>query len=308
MITGFMGIEYSTDEIRNGRFVDRTLENDYLQTRYDILRNPQRNIMNESMWRKNGEDARKYFLKMMEASNKRNEIKFFESDEDEESTSTVFTYNGEDNVPKNIKTVLIGDNAAEIKDGAFKDCSELSSFVMNEGLLRIGKNAFENCQKLTNVRLLDVDYIGDEAFLNCSGIASFEMGSNIQHIGMGALKNCSSLVGITIPPNVTFIGDYAFANCSSLKNATIMDGVTKLSAYCFQNCTSLEQVMLPSSIMEVGEGAFENCPKVEVYVPTMDMKEAEELLGVKMVAKAEDDDTIFKCDQGYIVRLFKDLF
>ena len=308
MITGFMGIEYSTDEIRNGKFVDRTLENDYLQTRYDILRNPQRNIMNESMWRKNDEDARKYFLKMMEASNKRNEIKFFESEEDEDSTSTVFTYNGEDNVPKNIKTVLIGGNVDEIKDGAFKDCSELSSFVMNEGLLRIGKNAFENCQKLTNVRLLDVDYIGDDAFLNCSGIASFEMGSNIQHIGMGALKNCSSLVGITIPPNVTFIGDYAFANCSSLKNATIMDGVTKLSAYCFQNCTSLEQVMLPSSIMEVGEGAFENCPKVEVYVPTMDMKEAEELLGVKMVAKSEDDDTIFKCNKGYIIRLYKDLY
>lgn len=307
MITGFMGIEYSTDEIKNGKFMDRTLEQDYLQTRYDILRNPQRNIMNESLWRKNNDETRQYFLKMMEASNKRNQIKFFESDE-EEPTSTVFTYNGEDDVPKNITTVLIGEHAAEIKDGAFKDCTELSSFVMNEGLLRIGKNAFENCQKLTNVRLLDVDYIGDEAFLNCSGLVSFEMCPDVQHIGMGALKNCSSLAAVTIPPNVTFIGDYAFANCSSLKNATIMDGVTKLSAYCFQNCTALEQVMLPSSIMEVGEGAFENCPNVEVYVPTMNMKEAEELLGVKMVAKAEDDDTIFKCDQGYIVRLYKDLF
>ena len=60
--------------------------------------------------------------------------------------------------------------------------------------------------------------------------------------------------------------------------------------------------------MKVGKNAFENCPNVEVYVPTLDMKEAEELLGVKMVAKAEDDDTIFKCNKGYIIRLFKDLF
>ena len=309
MITGFCGIEYSTNEIKNGRFVDRTLESDFLQTRYDILRQPGRKMMvDESTWIRNGEEARKQFLKMMEASNKRNEIKFFESDYDGETHSTVFTYDGQNEVPKDITTILIGDNASEIKDGAFKDCKELESFVMNEGLLRIGKNAFENCQKLMNVRLLDVDYVGDEAFLNCSGLVSIELGSNMQHIGMGALKNCSSLVSITLPPNVTFIGDYAFANCSSLKNANIMDGITKIPSYCFQNCTSLEQVILPSSIESVGDGAFENCPNLELYVPTLIMKEAEELLGVKMVAKAENDDLLFKCDKGYVVRLYKDLY
>ena len=87
-----------------------------------------------------------------------------------------------------------------------------------------------------------------------------------------------------------------------------MDGITKIPSYCFQNCTSLEQVILPSSIESVGDGAFENCPNLELYVPTTDMKEAEELLGVKMVAKAEDDDMLFKCDKGYVVRLYKDLF
>ena len=47
---------------------------------------------------------------------------------------------------------------------------------------------------------------------------------------------------------------------------------------------------------------------MEVYVPTMDINEAEELLGVKMVAKAEEDETMFKCDQGYVVKLYKDLY
>jgi hypothetical protein len=45
-----------------------------------------------------------------------------------------------------------------------------------------------------------------------------------------------------------------------------------------------------------------------VLVPTTDMKEAEELLGVKMVAKAEEDESLFKCDQGYVVKLYKDLY
>lgn len=174
--------------------------------------------------------------------------------------------------------------------------------------MKIGKNAFESCPKLTTIRLNGVTYIGDEAFLNCTGLVAVELGADVQHIGMGAFKNCSSLATATIPPNVTFIGDYAFANCPELKSMTIMDGVVEIPAYCFQNDTSLEQVILPTSIEKVGENAFENCPNIEVYVPTLDRDEAEELLGVKMVAKAEDDDTILKCDKDYIVRLYKDLY
>ena len=58
MITGFLGISYSTDEIKNGKFVDRTLESDFLQARYDLLRQPNRKAFNESAWRGNTVEAR----------------------------------------------------------------------------------------------------------------------------------------------------------------------------------------------------------------------------------------------------------
>lgn len=312
MITGFMGISYSTDEIKNGRFVDKTLESDFLQTRYDILRQPGRRYMvDESVWRKNGEEARKHFLRMMEESNKQDVIFFNESEESEVVLPTdTFTYTGPEKPPKEVKTLIISSDLKEIPDEEFKGLSELVSIVFPDEStdMKIGKNAFENCPKLTTIRLNGVTYIGDEAFLNCTGLVAVELGADIQHIGMGAFKNCSSLATATIPPNVTFIGDYAFANCPELKSMSIMDGVAEIPAYCFQNDTSLEQVILPTSIEKVGENAFENCPNIEVYVPTMDRDEAEELLGVKMVAKAEDDDTILKCDKDYIVRLYKDLF
>ena len=38
------------------------------------------------------------------------------------------------------------------------------------------------------------------------------------------------------------------------------------------------------------------------------MKEAEEILDTKMVQKAEEDEHLFKCKEGYIVRLYKDLY
>ena len=312
MTTGFMGIEYSTDEIKNGRFVDGQLERDFLQTRYDILRQPGRKFMvDESMWRKNGEDARKHFLRMMEESNKQDVLYFKESEESEVVLPTdTFTYTGTEKPPKEVKTLIISSDLKEIPDEEFRGLSELVSIVFPDEAtdMKIGKKAFENCPKLTTIRLNGVTYIGDEAFLNCTGLVVVELGANVQHIGMGAFKNCSSLATATIPPNVTFIGDYAFANCPELKSMTIMDGVVEIPAYCFQNDTSLEQVILPTSIEKVGENAFENCPNIEVYVPTMNMEEAEEILNTKMVAKAEEDESLFKCEAGYIVRLYKDLY
>jgi hypothetical protein len=317
MTTGFLGIAYSSDKIgENGRFVDKTLEGDFLRARYDLLRQPNKCNFNESAWRKGTSEARKEFLKMLEDVDKRNvidptKVDPTKVDHDEDGgESDVFTYAGEDHPPKGVKTIIIQSDVQLIENAAFKDLPDLKCVVFpDEGQdFKIEKNAIENCPSLTSVRLNGVTYIGDEAFLNCTGLVAAELGSSIQHIGMGAFKNCSSLTTTTIPPNVTFIGDYAFANCSELKTATVMDGVVEVPAYCFQNDAKLEQVVLPSSIEKVGEGAFENCQNCVVYVPTMEMDEAEELLGVKMEQRAEEDPTLFKCDKGFMVKLYKDLY
>ena len=313
MIEGLFGISYSTDKIgENGRFIDSSLESDFMQTRYDILRNPdRRGKVNESAWRKGGVGARRLFLKMIESANSRplNQFGMVRESEDVLDSDTM-TYTGEPIENKKVKTIIVAPDVAEIPDGTFKDFGELLDVVFPDdgNDIKIGKNAFEGCQKLTHVRLNGVTYIGDEAFLNCVGLVAVELGSQIQHIGMGAFKNCTKLTAATVPPNVTFIGDYAFANCSELVTATVMEGVVEVPSYCFENDVKLEQVVLPTSMEKVGEKAFSNCPSVVVMVPTMDREEAEDLLGVKMVAKAEDDDTILKCDQGYVVRLYKDLY
>lgn len=310
MVKGFLGIEYATDEIRNGRFVDKTLEQDFIHTRYDMLRRADKRFFNESAWRKNTVEARQEFLKMMESAEERNRIDLHNGDEEVVLPTDTFTYTGPEKPPKEVKTLIISSDLQEIPDGEFKDLSELVSIVFPDEAtdMKIGKNAFENCPKLTSIRLNGVTFIGDEAFLNCTGLVAVELGPSIQHLGMGAFKNCTALTTLTLPPNLNFIGDYAFANCAGLKTATVMDGVVEVPAYCFQNCPKLEQVILPMSVEKVANTAFENCPEAEVYVPTLDMKEAEEILNTKMVAKAEEDESLFKCKAGYIVRLYKDLY
>ena len=274
MITGFLGIAYSTDEIKGGRFVDRTLERDFLQARYDMLRAPNRKSFNESAWRKGTVEARQEFLKMLESIEERNQIEpdKVENPEEVVDKSDVFTYVGEDHPPKETKTIIVQSDVQLIEHDAFKDLPNLLCVVFpDQGKdIKIEKNALENCPELTTVRLNGVTFLGDEAFLNCTGLVVAELGSSVQHIGM--------------------------------------DGVVEVPAYCFQNDVKLEQVVLPSSIEKVGEGAFENCPNCVVHVPTMEMEEAEELLGVKMTQRAEEDPTLFKCDKGFMVKLYKDLY
>lgn len=110
MVTGFMGIAYSTDKIKAGRFVDKTLERDFMQARYELLRQPNRSAFNESAWRSNTVQAREEFLKMMEESDRRNSADFerpYDS-EDPVLPSDTFTYDGSEKPPKEVKTIIVG--------------------------------------------------------------------------------------------------------------------------------------------------------------------------------------------------------
>ena len=86
--------------------------------------------INESVWRRNGEEARREFLQMMDAADRRNKLKFDESESDPDD-STTFTYVGDSDVPTKIETLIIGQEVEEIPAGLFKDQTSLKSIVFN---------------------------------------------------------------------------------------------------------------------------------------------------------------------------------
>ena len=118
MIEGLFGISYSTDKIgENGRFIDSSLESDFMQTRYDILRNPdRRGKVNESAWRKGGVGARRLFLKMIESANSRplNQFGMVRESEELERQTNVWTYHSgcsyEEGMQNQIETVIISSD------------------------------------------------------------------------------------------------------------------------------------------------------------------------------------------------------
>ena len=158
---------------------------------------------------------------------------------------------------------------ADIMEGVFNNFAQKenavaviipSKDVSGNDVTSIGDGAFYNCSGLTSVTIPDsVTSIGSSAFEDCSGLTSVTIPDGVTSIGYYAFSGCSGLTSVTIPNSVTSIWSYAFYNCSGLTSVTIPNSVTKIGGSAFYDCSGLASVTIPDSVTSIGDGAFYNC-------------------------------------------------
>ena len=187
---------------------------------------------------------------------------------------------------------VIPENVTSIGEGAFSDCTNLTSIHIPESVTSIGEYAFYYCSSLTSITIPEsVTSIEDFAFGGCYGLTSITVAANnpvydsrndcnaiietssntliagcqntvipesVTFIGNSAFNHCSSLTSIHIPESVTSIGDYAFYGCS-LTSINIPESVTYIGYRTFRECTSLTSINIPESVTSIGETAFDHC-------------------------------------------------
>ena len=170
------------------------------------------------------------------------------------NTNTLIAYAGNDSVitlPENYN----GENYT-IGNGAFLDCTSLTSVTIPNSVTSIGYDAFLNCplEKVEiNTRTIDSWFRGH------TSIKEIIIGNSVTSIGNDAFYNCDGLTSVTIPNSVTSIGDYAFYGCDGLTSITIGNSVTSIGYYAFRGCTGLTSVTIPNSVTSIGYQAFYNC-------------------------------------------------
>ena len=136
--------------------------------------------------------------------------------------------------------------------------------IIPNSVTSIGEGAFRDCSSLTSITIPNsVTSIGDDAFRYCSSLTSVTIGNSVTSIGYGAFRYCSSLTSITLPNSVTSIGYGAFEGCTSLTSITIPESVTTIEFSTFCNCTSLTSITLPNSVTSIGNSAFYNCTSIQ---------------------------------------------
>lgn len=132
----------------------------------------------------------------------------------------------------------------------------------------IADEAFRECTNLYSVTLPEgIESIGVRAFMYCA-FRTFTIPQTVTSIGYAAFGMCKSLTEITIPASVTNLEAYAFAYCTSLTKAVVKAQIQDLPYRVFAGSSqsvgsnvftdsSLTELYLSSSIQSINEYAIE---------------------------------------------------
>lgn len=150
-------------------------------------------------------------------------------------------------IPESLKTVVI-TNATSIPFGAFYNCINITSVVLND----------------------DIENIGERSFANCSGLTSLIIPNSVVSMGEATLNGCSSLQSLTIPfvgaeAESNNTGDSVFGYIFGYGAGTVqyynLEGTT-LKGYQYVIPESLTSVHITNE-REIPLGAFSNCRNIK---------------------------------------------
>lgn len=151
----------------------------------------------------------------------------------DDGTVEITGYNGEDeNVT--IPSAIAGKKVTSIGDGAFYECTSLTSVTIPNS----------------------VTSIGDNAFLDCDFLEIINTDSNNGHY--------SSKDGVLFNKDKTKLIKYPGAN--TRRSYTIPNGVITISDYAFEDCDNLTSIIIPNSVIDINNDAFSSCDFLSINV------------------------------------------
>jgi hypothetical protein len=197
---------------------------------------------------------------------------------------------------KGIRKYEVPEQVVEICDFAFSGCDQLKELTLNEGLVCIGKNAFDNTIRLEKITLplsvrdledfnhsYEIDenhphYISDRGVIykklpdnnvlllksTDNSLTNYEMLPNTIEMLNEAFSCCSKLMEITFSQCLMRIPEKAF-DYSGITELRFPKEMIEVGASAFEGCKKLTKVELNEHLKIIGYDAFANCPKHTLF-------------------------------------------
>ena len=167
---------------------------------------------------------------------------------------------------RDLTSIEIPSSVTLIGYQAFYGCIHLATVTINSNaILSLSYSSASNIGNIFGSQVTKyilgegVTSIGNVAFLGCSGLTSVVIPNSVTNIGVSAFSGCSGLTSIEIPNSVTSIEDFVFYGCSGLTSVVIPNSVTSIGRYAFSDCSGLTSVVIPNSVTSIGLKAFSGC-------------------------------------------------
>lgn len=113
-------------------------------------------------------------------------------------------------IPATIIVDGVKCDVTSIADKAFKECDNLASVVISNGITSIGESAFEGVYNADFTLPTTLKTIGDYAFWDAESFVDLILPEGLESIGVGAFDCCFNLQNLTLPSTLKSIGEDAF--------------------------------------------------------------------------------------------------
>ncbi len=114
-----------------------------------------------------------------------------------------------------LRHISIPSSVTRIGNSSFsKSC--LSSIIIPPSVKEIGNYTFESTA-LTSIELPGVETIGREAFGDCQLLSDVKLSDGLVAIGLWSFKKCISLTEIDLPSTITDLGQEVLEDCKNVK-------------------------------------------------------------------------------------------
>lgn len=155
--------------------------------------------------------------------------------------------------------VIVPEEIKEIGFEAFYR-SNVVCVRLPKGLTRIGRLAFNKCEKLNTVFFPEsLEQIGESAFEECAALSSITQPSRETVIEPHAFRGCDALPD---EDDFVIVGGVLLKYRGKEERVRVPDNVREISYGAFRNCKELISVALPEDLTEIGEAAFLGCERL----------------------------------------------